>query len=173
MLLFWKLVDETQMVKPPEPTSHHNSKKYLILLPLRAIYFRSLYYETPCICLYVAREFFQLYQYVQTSGLEYSMKNFEYSSARSEVSRWMIGLAGTMSMSSKLDSSSCWARVWGKKWKYWVRLDHIGSNWIELDQNRSKWFKIDWIRSNWIKMDKKGSKRIKMDQNGSKMDQKG
>ena len=48
MLLFWKLVDETQMVKPPEPTSHHNSRKYLILLPLRAIYFTSLHYETPC-----------------------------------------------------------------------------------------------------------------------------
>ena len=36
------------MVKPPEPTIHHNSKKYLILLPLKAIYFRSLHYETPC-----------------------------------------------------------------------------------------------------------------------------
>ena len=48
MLLFWKLVDETQMVKPLEPTIHHNSKKYLILLPLRAIYFRSFHYETPC-----------------------------------------------------------------------------------------------------------------------------
>ena len=48
MLLLWKLVDETQMVKPPEPTSHYNSRKHLILLPLRAIYFRSLYYETPC-----------------------------------------------------------------------------------------------------------------------------
>ena len=49
MLLFWKLADETQMVKPPEPTSHHNSRKCLIFLPLRAIYFRLLYYETPCI----------------------------------------------------------------------------------------------------------------------------
>ena len=49
ILFFWKLVDETQMVKPPEPTIHHNSKKYLILLPLRAIYFRSFHYETPCI----------------------------------------------------------------------------------------------------------------------------
>ena len=48
MSLFWKLVDETQMAKPPEPTSHHNSRKDLILLPLRAIYFRSFYYETPC-----------------------------------------------------------------------------------------------------------------------------
>ena len=48
MLLFWKLVDETQMVKPPEPTNYHNPKKYLILLPLRAIYFRSFHYETPC-----------------------------------------------------------------------------------------------------------------------------
>ena len=34
MLLFWKLVDETQMVKPPELTIYHNSKKYLVLLPL-------------------------------------------------------------------------------------------------------------------------------------------
>ena len=48
MLLFWKLVDETQLVKPPEPTSHHISKKYLILVPFKSIYFRSLYYETPC-----------------------------------------------------------------------------------------------------------------------------
>ena len=48
ILLFWKLVDETQMVKPPEPTSHHNSRKCLILLSLRAIYFISLHYETPC-----------------------------------------------------------------------------------------------------------------------------
>ena len=47
-LFFWNLADETQMVKPPEPTSHHDSRKYLILIPLRAIYFRSLYYETPC-----------------------------------------------------------------------------------------------------------------------------
>ena len=48
MLFFWKLADETQMVKPPEPTSHHNARKYLTLLPLRAIYFRSLYYEISC-----------------------------------------------------------------------------------------------------------------------------
>ena len=48
MLLLWKLVDETQMVKPPELTSHYNLRKNLILLPLRAIYFRLLYYETPC-----------------------------------------------------------------------------------------------------------------------------
>ena len=40
--------DETQMVKHLEPTIHHNSKKYLILLPLRVIYFRSFHYETPC-----------------------------------------------------------------------------------------------------------------------------
>ena len=48
ILFFWKLVDETQMVIPPEPTIHHNSKKYLILLALRAIYFRSFHYETHC-----------------------------------------------------------------------------------------------------------------------------
>ena len=33
MLLFWKLVDETQMSKPPKATRHHNSTKLLILLP--------------------------------------------------------------------------------------------------------------------------------------------
>ena len=49
MLLFWKLINETQMGKPLEPTRHHNSRKLLILLPLRAIYYRSLHYETPCI----------------------------------------------------------------------------------------------------------------------------
>ena len=42
------MLDEAQMVKPPEPTSHHNSRKCSILLPLSAIYFRLLYYETPC-----------------------------------------------------------------------------------------------------------------------------
>ena len=48
MLLFCKLVDETRMVKPLEPTIYHNSEKYLIPLPLRTIYFRSFHYETPC-----------------------------------------------------------------------------------------------------------------------------
>ena len=37
MLLFWELVDETQMSTTPEATSHHSSRKFLILLPLRAI----------------------------------------------------------------------------------------------------------------------------------------
>jgi hypothetical protein len=32
MLLFSKLVDETQMSKPPEATRHHNSRKLLIPL---------------------------------------------------------------------------------------------------------------------------------------------
>ena len=36
MLLFWKLVHETQNFKPREPTMHHNSIKVLILLPVRA-----------------------------------------------------------------------------------------------------------------------------------------
>ena len=43
----------TKMEKPPEPTSHHNSKKKIIL-SLRAIYFRSLHYETPCISQWIA-----------------------------------------------------------------------------------------------------------------------
>ena len=37
MSLFWKLVDETQMPTTPEATSYHISRKFSILLPLRAI----------------------------------------------------------------------------------------------------------------------------------------
>ena len=48
MLLFWKLVEETQKSTPPEPTRHHNSIKLWILLPLRADLFVTLHYEIPC-----------------------------------------------------------------------------------------------------------------------------
>ena len=48
MSFFWKLVDETQMSNPPEPAIHHYQIKLLVFLPLRAIYFYSLCYETPC-----------------------------------------------------------------------------------------------------------------------------
>ena len=48
MLLFWKLVDETQISKPLEATRHHNLTKSLILLPFRAIWFRPFQYDTPC-----------------------------------------------------------------------------------------------------------------------------
>ena len=48
MLLFWKLVDETQISKPPEPNRHHNSTKLWILLSLRADLLYILQYETPC-----------------------------------------------------------------------------------------------------------------------------
>ena len=58
-LLFWKLVYETQMVKPSETTSHHNSRKCLICLPFTAIYFRSLYYETPCSFLKTTSEHYE------------------------------------------------------------------------------------------------------------------
>jgi hypothetical protein len=37
MSLFWKLVDETQMPTTLEATSHHSSRKFSILLPLKAI----------------------------------------------------------------------------------------------------------------------------------------
>ena len=36
MSLFLKLFDETQIPTPPEATRHHNLKKLLIPLPLRA-----------------------------------------------------------------------------------------------------------------------------------------
>ena len=47
-LLFWKLVDKTQISKPPEPTRHHNSIKLWILPSLRADLLYILQYETPC-----------------------------------------------------------------------------------------------------------------------------
>ena len=48
MSLFCKLVNETQMPTTPEATSYHSLRKFLILLPLRAIYNISFHYETPC-----------------------------------------------------------------------------------------------------------------------------
>ena len=48
MLLFWKLVQETQMSTPLEATRHHISTQLLVLLHLRAIYFSTFQYETPC-----------------------------------------------------------------------------------------------------------------------------
>ena len=48
MSFFWKLVDKTQMCNPLEATRHHSLIKLLILLPLRAIYFRTFQCEIPC-----------------------------------------------------------------------------------------------------------------------------
>ena len=45
MSIFWKLVDETQMSKPPEATGHHNSIKLLVLLPLKADLLKSIHSE--------------------------------------------------------------------------------------------------------------------------------
>ena len=48
MLLFGKLVDETQMGNPRDHAFRDIASKFSIFLPLRAIYFRSERYETPC-----------------------------------------------------------------------------------------------------------------------------
>ena len=48
MQLFWKLVDETQMGIPRDHAARDILSKFSILLPLRAVYFRSYHYETPC-----------------------------------------------------------------------------------------------------------------------------
>ena len=48
MSLFLKLFDETQIPTPPEATRHHNLKKILIPLPLRADLLLSVHSETPC-----------------------------------------------------------------------------------------------------------------------------
>ena len=47
MLLFWKLVDETQILKPPEPTIYHDSKKKFDPSTPQS-HLRSFHYETPC-----------------------------------------------------------------------------------------------------------------------------
>ena len=49
MLLFLNLVQETQISTPLEATRHHISTQLLVLLHLRAIYFSTFQYETPCI----------------------------------------------------------------------------------------------------------------------------
>jgi len=48
MLLFWRLGQETQMSTPPEATRHRILTQLLVLLHLRAIYFGTFQYETPC-----------------------------------------------------------------------------------------------------------------------------
>ena len=62
MLLFWKLIDETQMSKPLEATRHHNSTKLLILLPLRADLLCILHYETPCKTIFLYLYWFQIFK---------------------------------------------------------------------------------------------------------------
>ena len=46
MLLFWKMVDETQMGNPRDHAAREILSKFSILLLLRAVYFRSFLYET-------------------------------------------------------------------------------------------------------------------------------
>ena len=48
MSFFWKLIDETQNLIPPEAARHPESIKLLILVPLRANLLCTLHYETPC-----------------------------------------------------------------------------------------------------------------------------
>ena len=48
MLLFLKLVQETQMPTPLEATRQNNLTKLLVLLPLRANSKRTFQCETPC-----------------------------------------------------------------------------------------------------------------------------
>ena len=48
MLLFWKLVDETQMGNPRDHAVRDISSKFWIFLPLRAILKKPYHYETPC-----------------------------------------------------------------------------------------------------------------------------
>ena len=49
MLLYWKLVDETQMGNPRVHAARDISSKFSLFLPLRDVYFPPYHYETPCI----------------------------------------------------------------------------------------------------------------------------
>ena len=71
ILLFRKLVHESQISKPLKATRHHNSTKLLVFLPLRANLLCTLHYETPCIyrislILVSSFEYFFQTQYVLT-----------------------------------------------------------------------------------------------------------
>ena len=48
MLLFWKVVDETQMGNPRDHAAGDISLKFSIFLPVRAILKKPYHYETPC-----------------------------------------------------------------------------------------------------------------------------
>ena len=48
MLLFYKIVKETQMSTPPEATRQNNLTTLLVLLPLRTNSKSTFQYETPC-----------------------------------------------------------------------------------------------------------------------------
>ena len=48
MLLFWKVIDETQMGNPRDHAVRDISSKFSIFLPLRAILKKPYHYETPC-----------------------------------------------------------------------------------------------------------------------------
>ena len=50
MLLFGKLVDETQLGNPRNHAVRDTASKFSIFLPLRAILKKPYHYETPCIC---------------------------------------------------------------------------------------------------------------------------
>ena len=84
MSFSWKLVDETQMSNPPEAASYRNSTKLLIFLPLRAIYFYSLWYETPCSMLLII---WKLEKYlVKTKTCSFRKKLANYMNQRARTS---------------------------------------------------------------------------------------
>ena len=66
MLLFYKLVQETQMSTPPKATRCHNLTKLLILLPLRDNSKSTFQCETPCT---------NLAYRLRTLGLSYNALN--------------------------------------------------------------------------------------------------
>ena len=52
MLLFWKVVDETQMGNPRYHAARDTSSKFSTFLPLRTISKKPYHYETPCMMIF-------------------------------------------------------------------------------------------------------------------------
>ena len=63
------------MSTTPEATSYHSSRKFSILLPLRAIKNFSFHYETPCINLYTG----PIYNVIQTSNYKKNYIGFVFN----------------------------------------------------------------------------------------------
>ena len=91
MLLFWKLVEETQKSTPPEPTWHHNLIELWILLPLRADLFVTLQYGIPCTWIF----------FCKSSSCEPDLLSFPLAVGEdlAEVFTWASNLSTSLSFS--------------------------------------------------------------------------
>ena len=127
MLLFWKLVDETQMAAPREYTDAFIITKKLFLGGLRGLQSNSIWYETPCIW-----------------DLNFFNLEFTYETGISGASLWLLECYLMISISLFffshflvslllfytfyifcLSSSPTYllSRSWMNEWSYWISLE--------------------------------------------------